>query len=1426
MGKILGLDLGTNSIGIAVRNEDIEGKLVDQLEYYSSVVFKSGVGKEKTGEFSFAAQRTEKRLVRRMYQHRKYRIWETLRVLIDYGYCPLTQSEWEQWARYDKSKGLKRQYPVDAKRFEQWVRLDFDNDGKSEYTTPYELRAILATKTLDLSVEENRFAVGRALYHIAQRRGFKSSKGETLKNQEKDSTDIIDISESLIKSEKEKIKAISEYMQMHNLSTIGCAMDALIKEGIRVRDSQYTPVRQQYADEVKIICSQQNLPIEFYNEISKAIFYKRPLKSQKGTIGKCTLEKNKYRCPISHPEFEIFRAWSFINNIKVNKESLSLEIKQDLFNELFIGRVKDSFKFEEITNWLSKKFSCQLSYKTKTINYKENTNVSGCPVVARLKNILGDEWQTAVIYSQSERKGKDKKKGLHQVSYNYQDLWHLCFSCEDARDVEFILDKKGVILTEEQKKQLGKLWSSISQGYSMLSLKAIRLINVFLQKGYIYTDAVLLAKLPEIISEELWCEYGDTIEAALADITNENRFERRVLNIVNSLIAKYKVLDESEQFARFNYEYVLDEHDLKEVERATIDSYGQNKWNELPQSEQKSILLAVESYYQKFFQNKKREYFKLSRLQESLSRWIMKFLAENDIHIEEEQFKQLYHPSQIDFYAPAKEETYKTEDGTLVSKRLLQSPVIGAFKNPMAMRTLHILRQQINKLLKADIIDEDTRVVVETARELNDANMRWAIETYQRNRKEEYEEIRKRVEEVYVNRKITDDDLEKVKLLIDQTDLGHPEIKESREVNYVKGKGVISYDSWMKTQIAKYELWLDQGCKCIYTGKLINITNLFSDNKFDVEHTIPRSISFDDSMANLTICDADFNRRVKKNRKPAELENYDEILVRIQPWINRVEKLKQNIEYYKHRSRIAQTKKQKDDAICQRHLWELELEYWEKKVNTFLMKDVPIGFRNSQLVDTGIITKYAYHFLRSLFSDVSVQKGSVTAAFRKILGLQTEFEKKDRSKHSHHAVDATTLTLIPKSALRDEMLKLFYEREEAKKWSEDANSCQAIDAQLKAKLKSCHIGNIDGLVSTIESNILVRHILKDQTLTPAGRRVRVRGKKVYVVNAKGEEVEKWQNGDIIRGQLHKESWYGVINKDGNYSVVMRNNLVDDLLQGGSYDKLESILEIVIDKSVSENIISTMKQRQQEGLTYNEAIKLPFWMLDKEGNPIKYDKNGRPLLPIRHIRCKVKAGRGFFTKDKALEVKSQTYQSSKKLINLENRDHKQLYYAQNDGNYLCLLYEGINKGKLERTVRLLSYFDLLKYDIKSVDSLWEDNYFNNYHQKKVELKLTAIIKAGTHVLLWKETPDELIELNRDDLVKRLYIVYKFNRRGSSDMIYLKSSIEARKDTDIKDEYTQVKFDEYQAKLSLVSNSFNALIEGRDFVFDDLNRIKFL
>jgi CRISPR-associated endonuclease Csn1 len=53
-----------------------------------------------------------------------------------------------------------------------------------------------------------------------------------------------------------------------------------------------------------------------------------------------------------------------------------------------------------------------------------------------------------------------------------------------------------------------------------------------------------------------------------------------------------------------------------------------------------------------------------------------------------------------------------------------------------------------------------------------------------------------------------------------------------------------------KDDVKKYRLWREQNCRCIYTGKVIKLTDLFNNNTIDFEHTIPRSKSFDNSLAN------------------------------------------------------------------------------------------------------------------------------------------------------------------------------------------------------------------------------------------------------------------------------------------------------------------------------------------------------------------------------------------------------------------------------------------------------------------------------------------------------------------------------------------------------------------------------------------------
>ena len=1459
MNKILGLDLGTNSIGISIRDTDKGSEIVDQLEYFSSVIFKSGVGNGKTGEFSYAAERTKKRSTRRLYMSRKYRIWATLKLLIENGYCPLSMEDLEKWSKYDKVKGLKRQYPIGAEKFEEWVRLDFNGDGVSDYSSPFQLRAELMERQFDFTDETERFKLGRALYHIAQRRGFKSSKGETLKEQEKDESNEnavsdVDVVDAMKKSEIKKSGPLSKYMDENDLKTVGSACYALEKSGIRVRNSEYQAVRSQLKDEIKLIFEFQDgldLNGSFYKRLVSetkgegTIFYKRPLRSQKGLVGKCTLEPDKPRCPISHPEFERFRALCFINSIRFGedmKDTLTIEQMKQLYDERFL-LTRSNFRFEDIRRWMESKIGKPLNYKQRTINYKDNVNVSGCPVTARLKRLLGDDWENW-NYETDETKSNKKTGEVTKITYTALDLWHVCFSFDEPDFVEeFAQTKLG--FDTEKTKQLVRIYGSIQQGYGMLSLKAIRNINRFLEKGLVYSDAVLLAKLPDIFKEK-WSDAENEITVVLDKLIAENRRQKQLMWIANSLIANYKSLSFEEQFAYKDADYQLQDSDYSDINNAVIDAFGEKTWSNKTVEEKEIIVNEVSKLYQSFFASLKRDYYKLPKVSESLA----SYLKEKYPYLTSKDLRKIYHPSMIEFYAPSKSE--RIEDGRYL--RLLGSPVIGALKNPMAMRVLHTLRKQVNALLKEKdengnaLIDEDTRIVVETARELNDANMRWAIETYQRERDMENREYEKLIKEFYPTRTIKDNDVDVARFVCEQHDM--LEINTTTKTKVIKD--MKEKDLGYKKDVTKYRLWLEQGCRCLYTGKIINITNLFDDNAFDIEHTIPRSMSFDDSLPNLTICDAHFNRTVKKNQIPAQLSNYEEIKLRLQPWFDKVEQLKDNVAFWKAKSKQAQDKDRKDYCIRQRHLWQMELDYWQNKVDRFTMTEVTSGFRNNQLNDTRIITKYAYHYLKTVFNKVEVQKGSVTANFRKMLGIQSVDEKKSRDKHSHHAIDATVLTLIPTSAKRDRMLELFYQIQEKEKLGEET---LYLKNELKREISSCGLGgNMSDIVPFIEGNVLVNHVSKDQTLVPAHKRKRIKGKIVpkkdesgnvlYELNEDGSfkldkfgnkipQAKKWITGDSIRGQLHKDSFFGAIKYpkvdknllpiviDGTFVYEQSNDGNDVLLMVKRVPiadfKSEDDIGKIVDPKVKLSIETTIRKRKAEGKSFKSAIEEPIWLLDNNGNEIKEDRKGRKLSPIRHVRCKVAAGRGFFTKDKAIEVKRQTYSSK--------HEYKNVYYAQNDGNYLCLLYEGVKKGKVERRFRFLNYFDMVTLGIKDVDTIKSEPYFQVLEEKNVSLNLTAIIKTGTRVLMWVNSPEELVGLDEKEISKRLFVVYKFNNSGA-DYVYLQNHIEARPDNVLGDGNTLYNAIEYQGRLKLTAKNLNCLIENRDFIVSNEGKIKLL
>lgn len=108
--KVLGLDLGTNSIGSSVRNLDLSDDLKRQLEFFSSDIFRSSVNKESNGrEYSLAAQRSAHSRSRGLNEARRRKLWATLDLLIKYGFCPMSPDSLMRWRTYDKQRGLFRE---------------------------------------------------------------------------------------------------------------------------------------------------------------------------------------------------------------------------------------------------------------------------------------------------------------------------------------------------------------------------------------------------------------------------------------------------------------------------------------------------------------------------------------------------------------------------------------------------------------------------------------------------------------------------------------------------------------------------------------------------------------------------------------------------------------------------------------------------------------------------------------------------------------------------------------------------------------------------------------------------------------------------------------------------------------------------------------------------------------------------------------------------------------------------------------------------------------------------------------------------------------------------------------------------------------------------------------------------------------------
>jgi CRISPR-associated endonuclease Csn1 len=416
----LGVDLGTNSIGwwLVTLGDDgrPNGSLAGGVRIFSD-------GRNPKDGSSLAVMRRVPRGMRRRRDRYLRRRHDLMNVLIATGLMPPDITE---------RKNLQNADPYALR-----------DRAAREPVAPHEL--------------------GRALFHLNQRRGFKSNR-KTDKNEDTKTS--------------ERINELRRRIAESGSSTLGQYLYRRRQKDKMVRarpEAGFYPDRALYEDEFDFIRRMQEvhhrLSGEQWEEIRDTIFFQRPLKPVEP--GWCLLESGEKRAHRALPATQEFRMVQEANNLRIvqrgqGSSQLSQEQRDKVLTEL---RNTKELKLEKLLKLL------RLPEGTTVNLLDENRTVlKGDETAARLshKDIFGKAW---------------RKFSFERRSVIVQKLLETEQPDEIARigQVEWGLDEAAAT-------KLAHL--PLPEGYARLSEKAIRkLLPIMEDQGLGYAEAA--AEVPE-----------------------------------------------------------------------------------------------------------------------------------------------------------------------------------------------------------------------------------------------------------------------------------------------------------------------------------------------------------------------------------------------------------------------------------------------------------------------------------------------------------------------------------------------------------------------------------------------------------------------------------------------------------------------------------------------------------------------------------------------------------------------------------------------------------------------------------------------------------------------------------------------------------------------------------------------------------------
>lgn len=533
MKKILGLDLGTNSIGWALIEE--EGNKKQIIGMGSRII---PISTDEKDEFTSgnAISKNQKRTAKRT-----------------------------QRKGYDRFQ-LRRSYLIS--KLKELNMLPDENLIKLSKLELWKLRSKATTEKITLQ------ELGRVLLHLNQKRGYKSSRSEA--NLDKKDTEYVAQVKSRYNTLKEEKLTIGQkfYLELKN------------NPQYRIKDQVFP--REAYIEEFDSIINEQKkhypdlINSEFINEVrNEIIYYQRRLKSQKRLVSVCEFEgflekvKNGDKekeilvgpkvAHRSSPIFQICKIWETINNITIRKKDGSyFEISNELKNKIFEHLDNnEKLSYSELLKILNLK-------KDDVYGNKQLINgLQGNLTKTQIKKCFEDSTQFETLFEfnliikeiNDEGYLIDKNSGeiigskIRKVvspeieNENYYKLWHTVYSISEKDECKSALIKN-YNLSEETAEKLASI-DFTKSGFGNKSTRAMRKILPYLMEGDSYYAACCYAGYNHSNSltkqENLERKLVDKLKLLEKNSLRQPVVEKilnQMINVVNAIIDKFGKPDE------------------------------------------------------------------------------------------------------------------------------------------------------------------------------------------------------------------------------------------------------------------------------------------------------------------------------------------------------------------------------------------------------------------------------------------------------------------------------------------------------------------------------------------------------------------------------------------------------------------------------------------------------------------------------------------------------------------------------------------------------------------------------------------------------------------------------------------------------------------------------------------------------------------